>query len=128
MGLVAFKKLYTPKINPTNAPTIGPSNIPPKIAGICIIVALPAGVGTGINPNPVTPKMIAIAPSIPEIASCRVVSLNSDKVDLYSFFHLRSSSVSLDTRRNTDKLFIWWSCSFARYKSSDKGLSFTPIF
>jgi hypothetical protein len=54
-------------------PTTGPSNTPPIMVGTCIIVAWPAGVGTGINPIPVAPSIIEIAPSIPEITIFLVV-------------------------------------------------------
>jgi hypothetical protein len=43
------------------------------MVGTCIIVAWPAGVGTGINPIPVAPSIIEIAPSIPEITIFLVV-------------------------------------------------------
>ena len=38
-GAVKFcQKLYTPKINPTNAPTLGPSTKAPINAGTCNVV------------------------------------------------------------------------------------------
>jgi hypothetical protein len=67
IGLDAVRKLYKPKMRPTKMPTTGPSTIPPIMAGICKMVALPAKVGTGIKPNPVAPSMTATAPSIPLI-------------------------------------------------------------
>lgn len=50
-----------PENTPTNAPTRGPSRTPVRIAGMCMMVARPAGVGTGTKPSPVAPRTMATA-------------------------------------------------------------------
>src|SRR5215210_4629215 len=64
-----------PKIPPASSPTMGPSKAPPRIAGTCIIVALPARVGTGIKPRRVAPRNTAIPPRMPATTICLVPRL-----------------------------------------------------
>src|SRR5918993_1211955 len=63
---------------PTIVPTIGPSRAPPRMAGTCIIVALPARLGTGIKPRRVYPRKIAIPPKIPAMTICRTLRLKTE--------------------------------------------------
>ena len=47
-GMVANAKLDRPKMKPTIPPTSQPSSTPPMIAGMCMMVALAARLGTGM--------------------------------------------------------------------------------
>ena len=49
-GVVGRVKRKNRKVAPTSAPTAGPSRAAAMITGMCIVVALPAGVGAGMNP------------------------------------------------------------------------------
>ncbi len=74
-GIVARVKLSRPKARPVTMPTRGPSSTPPRIVGMCSIVALPERLGIGINPMPgMTPKMIVMATSTPAVTIRLVVS------------------------------------------------------
>src|SRR5215472_3749725 len=74
-GSVALKKLSRPKTRPVTMPTSGPSSTPPRIVGMCSMVAAPEELGIGINPMPgMTPKIIVIAARTPAVTMRPVVS------------------------------------------------------
>src|SRR5581483_737462 len=73
-GTVARVKLRSPKTIPETIPTSGPAMTPPRMVGICSVVALPTALGRGIKPRPgTTPRIIVIAASTPVIAMRSVV-------------------------------------------------------
>src|SRR5215472_3504704 len=74
-GSVALKKLSRPKTRPVTMPTSGPSSTPPRIVGMCSMVAAPEELGIGINPMPgMTPKIMVIAARTPAVTMRPVVS------------------------------------------------------
>ena len=50
IGTVGSMRAKMPKKKPMAAPTTGPSRMAPMMTGTCMMVALPAAVGTGMNP------------------------------------------------------------------------------
>jgi len=73
-GTVARTKLVSPNIRPIIPPTNHPSITPPTIAGMCIVVAAPAAVGTGTYPKGVKLSNMAIADKTPAITIRRTVN------------------------------------------------------